>query len=171
MTWKKPTIKHGKLTKWNWTVHFPKKLKLGKNTDIGAFTFIDARNGVEIEDNVLIGGGCFIYSFTASNGKKGKIVLKKGCKIGANTVILPGVTVGKNTTVGACSLINKDIPANVVAFGIPCKVKKGCNPEKPKVFECKECGKEIFPIWCHKDCKDSINCGNPKPKEAKAVEK
>lgn len=122
--WKMPEIEHGKLTKWNWLVHFPENLKLGKNTDIGAFTFIDARNGVEIEDNVLVGGGCLIYSFSASDGKKGKVILKEGCKIGANTVIMPGVTVGAGAFVGACSLVLKDVPANTVVFGCPAKPKE-----------------------------------------------
>lgn len=122
-----PKIVHGKLTKWNWLVHFPEKLLLGKNTDIGAFTFIDAREGVEIGDNVLVGGGCFIYSFSASDGKRGKVVLGKGCKIGANTVIMPGVTVGENAFVGACSFVNRDVPANSLALGCPAKVKKELN--------------------------------------------
>lgn len=122
--WEKPVIEHGKLTKWNWLVHFPENLKLGSNTDIGAFTFIDARNGVEIEDNVLVGGGCLIYSFSASDGKEGKVVLKKGCKIGANTVIMPNVTIGENAFVGACSLVKKDVPANTVVFGCPAKPKE-----------------------------------------------
>ncbi|MGF1704356.1 sugar O-acetyltransferase [Enterovibrio baiacu] len=42
--------------------------------------------------------------------------------IGANSVILPGVTIGENTVIGAGSVVTKDIPANVVAVGSPCKV-------------------------------------------------
>ena len=42
--------------------------------------------------------------------------------IGANTVILPGVTIGDNTVIGAGSIVTKDIPANVVAVGNPCRV-------------------------------------------------
>lgn len=44
--------------------------------------------------------------------------------IGANTVILPGVTIGDNSVIGAGSVVTKDIPANVVAFGNPCKVSR-----------------------------------------------
>lgn len=44
--------------------------------------------------------------------------------IGAGAIILPGVTIGANTTIGAGSVVTKDIPANVVAFGNPCKVQK-----------------------------------------------
>ena len=42
--------------------------------------------------------------------------------IGANVVILPGVTIGDNTVIGAGSVVTKDIPANVVAVGNPCRV-------------------------------------------------
>ncbi len=42
--------------------------------------------------------------------------------IGAGAVIMPGVTIGDNTVIGAGSVVAKDIPANVVAFGVPCKV-------------------------------------------------
>ena len=42
--------------------------------------------------------------------------------IGANSVILPGVTIGDNTVIGAGSVVSKDIPANVVAVGTPCRV-------------------------------------------------
>ena len=44
--------------------------------------------------------------------------------IGAGSVILPGVTIGENTVIGAGSVVTKDIPANSVAFGNPCRVKR-----------------------------------------------
>ncbi len=44
------------------------------------------------------------------------------CWIGANVCILPGVSIGDNTVIGAGSIVTKDIPANVVAYGSPCKV-------------------------------------------------
>ena len=42
--------------------------------------------------------------------------------IGANVTVLPGVTIGDNAVIGANSLVTKDIPANTVAYGSPCKV-------------------------------------------------
>lgn len=122
--WKKPIIKEGKLTKYNWIVQGVKNFKLGKEIDIGAFCYINAKTGVEIEDYVQIGGGVKIYSVSTIDNKKGKVVLKKNCKIGAQSVIMPGVTVGENSIIGAFSFVNKDIPANVIAFGIPVKVVK-----------------------------------------------
>lgn len=122
--WKKPAIKEGQLTKWNWMVQGLSGLKLGEETDIGAFTYINAQAGVVIGNRVEIGGGCHIYSVSTIDGKRGKVVLEEGCKIGAHSVILPGVRVGRNTVVGACSLVNKDLPADAIAFGCPAKVVK-----------------------------------------------
>lgn len=42
--------------------------------------------------------------------------------IGAGAVILPGVTIGDNSVIGAGAVVTRDIPANVVAFGVPCRV-------------------------------------------------
>ena len=122
--WKQPEIEEGKLTKWNWMVQHKDNLKLGKNTDIGAFTYINAKNGVEIEENVQIGSHCSIYSESTIDDKKGKIILKKNARIGSHSVIMPGVTVGENSIIGAFSFVNKDVPDNVIALGIPAKIVK-----------------------------------------------
>ena len=123
-SWKKPLILEGKPTRWQWMVRHKKHFKLGKNTDIGAFTYINAQNGVEIEAEVQIGSHCSIYSVSTIDGKAGAVLLKKNCKIGSHCVIMPGVTVGENSVIGAFSFVNKNIPANVVAFGVPVKVIK-----------------------------------------------
>ncbi len=54
--------------------------------------------------------------------------------IGANTVILPGVSVGDNTVIGAGSVVTKDVPANVVAFGNPCKVQREISEHDKKYY-------------------------------------
>ena len=51
----------------------------------------------------------------------------KNCWLGAGVIILPGVTIGDNTVIGAGSVVTKDIPANVVAVGNPCKVLREIN--------------------------------------------
>lgn len=48
----------------------------------------------------------------------------KNCWIGAGVLIMPGVTVGDNTVIGAGSVVTKDIPPNVLAFGSPCRVQR-----------------------------------------------
>jgi len=122
--WEYPQIEEGKLTKYNWVVQHKDKLKLGYKTDIGAFTYINAEKGVIIEDLVQIGSHCAIYSVSTIDDKKGIVTLRKNCRVGSHSVIMPGVTIGENSIIGAHSLINKDIPANVVAFGTPVKVIK-----------------------------------------------
>ena len=122
--WVKPVIEENKPTKYNWVVQNVDRLSLGNKADIGAFTYINAKNGVTIEDEVQIGSHCSIYSVSTIDNKEAPVVLKKNCKIGSHSVVMPGVTVGENAVVGAFSFVNKDIPANVVAFGIPAKVKR-----------------------------------------------
>ena len=122
--WKQPNIEEGKLTEWHWKVQHAKNFKLGAKTDIGAFTYINAKNGVTIEDEVQIGSHCSIYSISTIDKKEGKVLLKKNCKIGSHSIIMPGVTVGENAVIGAFTFVNKDIPPNATAVGIPVKIIK-----------------------------------------------
>ena len=94
----------------------------GEKTDIGAFTYINASKGVTIEDHVQIGSHCSIYSKSTIDEKEGEVVLKKNARIGSHTTIMPGVTIGENSVIGAHSFVNKDIPDNVLAYGVPIKV-------------------------------------------------
>ena len=122
--WQYPEIEEGKPTKYNWVVQNKDGLKLGYKTDIGAFTYINAKYGVVIEDFVQIGSHCSVYSVSTIDNKKGKVVLKKNCRIGSHSVVMPGVTVGENSIIGAFSFVNSDIPDNVTATGIPVKIIK-----------------------------------------------
>jgi acetyltransferase-like isoleucine patch superfamily enzyme len=120
--WQYPEFDERGMTKWNWLCQYRENLELGKDTDIGAFTYINARYGVEIQEDVQIGSHCSIYSWSTIDDKKGKVIIKKGAKIGSHSLIMPGVTIGENSTIGAFSFVNKDIPDNARAFGIPIKV-------------------------------------------------
>ncbi len=121
-SWNYPEIIDGKPTKYNWVVQNLNGLELGYETDIGAFSYINAKHGVIIKDNVQIGSHCSIYSISTIDNKTGKVVLNKNCKIGSHSTILPGVSVGENSIIGAHSLVIDDIPANVIAFGVPAKI-------------------------------------------------
>jgi len=122
--WKYPEFDEKGLTKWNWMCQHREGLKLGKNTDIGAFTYINAKYGVEIQEDVQIGSHCSIYSHSTIDEKKGKITIKKNARIGSHSVIMPGVTIGENSIVGAFSFVNKNVPSNVVVAGVPVKIIK-----------------------------------------------
>lgn len=63
-------------------------------------------------------------SISAIDEKTGPVTLKKGCRLGNHSVVMPGVTIGENAIVGAFSFVNWDIPANAVAMGVPVKVIK-----------------------------------------------
>ena len=58
------------------------------------------------------------------DGKRGLVILKKRCKIGSHSVVMPNVTVGENAVVGAMSFVNKDVPDNAVVMGVPAKIKE-----------------------------------------------
>lgn len=122
--WKHPEFDERGMTKWNWLCQYHENLRLGKDTDIGAFTYINAKYGVEIEENVQIGSHCSIYSWSTIDDKKGSVVLRKNAKVGAHAVIMPGVTIGENSIVGAFSFVNEDVPDNAVVVGVPAKVMK-----------------------------------------------
>ena len=77
-----------------------------------------------IEDYVQIGSHCSIYSISTIDDKEGEVILKENCRIGTHSVIMPGVTVGKNSIIGAFSFVTEDIPDDVIAFGVPAKIHK-----------------------------------------------
>ena len=122
--WEAPLVEHGKMTKWNWMVHHPENLNLGIKTDIGAFTYINALEGVEIGDNVQVGSHTSIYSVSTIDNKSGQVIVGENTCIGSHSTIMPGVKIGKNSVVGAHSFVIDDIPDNAVAFGVPAKVQK-----------------------------------------------
>lgn len=128
--WKYPVIFEGKMTKYHWLIQHKNKFKLGHKTDIGAFTYINAKNGVVIDENVQIGSHCSIYSISTIDDKEGPVLLKRNCKIGSHTVIMPGVTIGENALVGACSFVNRSIPDNATAYGIPIKIVRKSNKKR-----------------------------------------
>lgn len=124
INWRKPEFNERGMTKWNWMCQHPKNLKLGEGVDIGAFTYINAEKGVEIEENAQVGSHCSIYSISTIDQKEGKVIIKKSAKIGTHSTIMPGVTIGENSIVGAHSFVNNNIPDNALCFGVPAKVVK-----------------------------------------------
>ena len=62
------------------------------------------------------------------------VPIGKCCWIGAGAIIMPGVTIGDNTVIGAGSVVTKDIPANVVAVGNPCRVMREINDHDKEFY-------------------------------------
>jgi UDP-2-acetamido-3-amino-2,3-dideoxy-glucuronate N-acetyltransferase len=103
-----------------------KKVKIGDNVRIQPFAFIP--DGVTIEDDVFIGPHvCFTNdpNLTCLGPKFWKeTVVKRGAKIGANSTILAGVTIGKDSIVGMGSVVLSDIPDKEVWAGNPARFLK-----------------------------------------------
>jgi acetyltransferase-like isoleucine patch superfamily enzyme len=127
--WKYPEFDERGMTKWNWMVQNGENLKLGKNSDIGAFTYINAKFGVEIQDEVQIGSHCAIYSWSTIDNKRGRVIIKRNARIGSHSIIMPGVSVGEDAVVGAFSFVNKDVKSRSLAFGIPVKTVRKVRPK------------------------------------------
>lgn len=88
---------------------------------------------VKFGDNVFIGPNCSFYTaghpLDARRRNEGleyahPVTIGDNVWLGGNVVVLPGVSVGNNSVIGAGSVVTKDIPENVVAVGNPCKVIK-----------------------------------------------
>ena len=122
--------------------------KVGKNVHIGHGVRFDFGNAerITVEDDVAIANGvtmwCHRRDMTSYRigmkavdlpTKYGDIHLGKGCYIGLNVTIMPGVHIGEGAVIGSCALVTKDIPAWTVAAGVPAKVIK--NVEKDETID------------------------------------
>lgn len=108
-------------------------IEVGENFYANHNLIILDANKVCFGDNVFIAPNCGFYTaghplnFEIRN--RGleyakPIMVGNNVWIGGNVVVLPGVTIGDNVVIGAGSVVNKDIPSNVVAVGNPCRVIK-----------------------------------------------
>jgi acetyltransferase-like isoleucine patch superfamily enzyme len=99
-------------------------------TVIGAFEHIKFGNNVRCGANTLITDSDW-HTDDYRSGKSSPVFIEDNVWLGVNVTVLKGVTIGQNTIIGAGSVVTKDIPANVVAAGNPCKVIKqikiGCD--------------------------------------------
>ena len=109
------------------------KIEIGENLFINMNCVILDEAKVTFGDNVFIAPNCGIYTAghpldfeTRNKGLEYARPIKicSNVWIGANTAILPGVTIGEGTVIGAGSVVKTDIPPNVLAYGNPCKVIK-----------------------------------------------
>lgn len=106
-----------------------------ENSEIERCCFLLAKDRIEIGENSTLAYGVSIITGADPNGPKNKlskiypplhapVVIGNDCWIGANAIILPGVTIGDCVMVAAGSVVNKDIPSNVLVAGSPAVIKK-----------------------------------------------
>lgn len=129
----------------------------GKNVHIGDHFYSNYNlmlvddGEITIGDNVMIAPNVILCSAThpispnlREKGMEYNMPVKIGNRvwIGANVVVMPGVIIGDNSVIGAGSVVTKDIPANVVAFGNPCKVHREIT-EQDEIYYNKNCKIDI----------------------------
>ena len=123
-----------------------RRAKIHKNTSIGDNSGVgfgcEVNNGVTIGNNVMMGPDVLIYTqnHNTSNpdipmreqgmGERKSVVIEDDVWIGARVCILPGVTVGKGSILGACTVVAKDVPPYSVFVGNPGRVVKNRRENK-----------------------------------------
>lgn len=123
----------------NITVNAPFWCDYGYNTSVGDYFF--ANHNCQILDGAKVTFGDYVFvapnccfttaehAIDAEQRNEGlevalPIVVGNNVWIGAGCVILGGVTIGDNTVIGAGSVVTKDVPANVIAVGVPCRMQR-----------------------------------------------
>lgn len=137
------TSKIGKGTKiWQFSVVLS-GAQIGEDCNLCAHTFVEndvvlgdrvtVKSGVYLWDGIVLEDDVFIGPCVAFTNDKfprskqypesfSRIKIQKGASIGANSTILPGVTIGENAMVGAGSVVTKDVPARAIVVGNPAKI-------------------------------------------------
>ncbi len=120
-----------------------KNIHMGDNvyTNFGV-TFVDDTdifigNNVMIAPNVILSTGTHPVDIELRRKVAQfnlPITIKDNVWIGASAIIMPGVTIGENSIIGAGSIVTKDIPKNVIAVGNPCKVMREINENDRKYY-------------------------------------
>jgi galactoside O-acetyltransferase len=114
----------------NWgghNVHFGKGVYANFNLTLVDDTHIYVGDHTMLGPNVTLAtAGHPIYPPLREKGYQFNVPVRigKNCWLGAGVIVMPGVTIGDNTVIGAGSVVTKDIPANVVAVGNPCRVMR-----------------------------------------------
>lgn len=111
------------------TADFGKNITLGKRVFINSGCRFQDQGGISIGDDCLIGHNAVIA--TLQHGMRpsqradlipSRVTVGRNVWLGANVTILPGVTIGDDSIIGAGSIVTKDIPAGVIAIGSPARV-------------------------------------------------
>lgn len=121
------------------------KIVIGNGVIIRPGTVLNADTrpggaGIVIEDDVLLGPGvmCFCQNHKFDDPTKNiidqgytdskQITFKQSCWVGAQSIILAGITIGKNAVVGAGSVVTKDVPDRTVVVGNPARIIRTISP-------------------------------------------
>lgn len=122
--------------------HFDAHLTVGNNTKIGPYNHISCVNNIQIGNDVLFGRRVFITDNSHGQAlrsqldmnpdlrpvhSKGAVRIEDCAWIGEGVSIMPGVTIGRGSIIGANAVVTKDIPAYCIAAGVPATIIKNLN--------------------------------------------
>jgi len=112
-----------------------RRLIIGSRCFLGDEVMLDVRGGITLEDGVTISNRTTVVSHInvgypdhplqrSYPTKESRVVIKKGAYIGTGAIILPGITIGQKSVVGAGAVVTKDVPGGVMVAGVPATFKK-----------------------------------------------
>lgn len=111
------------------------RLTIGDRCFVGDEVMLDVRGGIRLENDVTVSNRTSIVSHINVGykdhplqaiypTKESRVELKRGSYIGTGAIVLPGVSVGAESVVGAGAVVTKNVPPDVVVVGVPAKVMK-----------------------------------------------
>lgn len=123
---------------FNWHHKGPSGFKTGKDCFIGDETLIDLYDKVTLEDQVTIAQKVIVLTHINVGYKNHplqklfpktskQVIFKKGCVIGAGSIILSGITIGSKSFVAAGSVVSRNVPDNTLVGGVPAKKIRNLN--------------------------------------------
>lgn len=109
-------------------------VRLGDRVEINNFSIVNGTGGVDIGDDTLIGPGVRIISYQHQYARSATIRsqpveakpirIGRDCWLGANAIILAGVSIGDGAVIAAGAVVREDVPAYVVVAGVPAIIKR-----------------------------------------------
>jgi len=115
----------------DFTAISPRNIRLGRNVAINHGAFLLGRSGITIGNDVVLSARCMLLDgglalddsapTVERAHSEAPIMIEDGAWIGAGAIVLAGVTIGRNSIVGAGSVVTRDVPADAVVAGNPAR--------------------------------------------------